>query len=193
MIPPGSGGSIFGGLPNSALRDGLGNTATLQNATTEQLTGLVRIVSTTTSAPASNGNGNGAVVRRRGRHQPPCRRRRYGDPGHGRIDRPTYAATVVGADAKDDVALLQLQNASGRAAPLATSAAQWRSCDRVGDADGLRSAVSGNVTALQQAITTHSDSTTSGERLRGMIEIDADVIAGDSGGATLNSAGQSSA
>ncbi|HSS68756.1 MAG TPA: trypsin-like peptidase domain-containing protein [Nocardioidaceae bacterium] len=195
VIPPGSGGSIFGGLPGNALRDGLGTSATLKNATTGQLTGLVRIVSTVDFG-AGKAMGTGLVLSSDGEvvtnHHvvagATAIRVTVASTGQ------TYTATVVGADAKDDVAVLQLQNATGlQTAPLATSAAHvGDAVTAVGDADGRHrlSAVSGTVTALRQAITTRSDETTSGERLKGMIEIDADVISGDSGGATLNSAGQ---
>jgi S1-C subfamily serine protease len=194
-VTPGGGGSIFGGLPDNPPGQGTSGGTTLQNASDAQLTGLVRIVSTVDyGAGKAMGTGmiltpDGEVVTNHhvvdGSTQLRVRVVSTGE---------TYTATVVGTDAKDDVAVLQLQNASGlTTARLATQPAQvGDAVTAVGDADGRQrlSAVSGTVAALRQSIKTQSDATTSGERLRGMVEIDADVISGDSGGATLNADGQ---
>jgi S1-C subfamily serine protease len=193
-IRPGTGGSIFGGLPDSVFGDGQSG-AQLQSATADQLTGLVRIVSTIDYG-VGKAIGTGLVLTSDGEivtnHHVVA-----GATSIRVIVESTgqsYTAKVVGADAKDDVAVLQLEDASGlTTAPLTQVAAQvGDAVTAVGDADGRHrlSAVTGRVTAVRQSITTRGDATTSGERLRGLIEIDADVISGDSGGATLNAAGQ---
>jgi S1-C subfamily serine protease len=106
----------------------------------------------------------------------------------------TYTAKVVGTDPSDDVAVIQLQNASG----LATAKLGNSSSVQVGDAvtavgnaggvGGTPSAATGTVTALNQSITASDDSGSNPERLTGMIEVNANVQAGDSGGALYDNA-----
>jgi len=114
------------------------------------------------------------------------------DLGNGQ----TYTAKVLGYDVTGDVALLQLQNASGlRTVPLGDSATV-RTGDSVlamGNAEGQSQIVpaAGQVTALNQTITAGDEGgTVSSETLHGMIETNADVVSGDSGGPLANSAGQ---
>ncbi len=107
----------------------------------------------------------------------------------------TYAATVVGTDAKDDVAVLRMSGASGlnTVTPDTDGVSVGDKVTAVGDANGTvssLSAASGRVLALGQSITTRSDGTATGERLHGMIQISSDVIAGDSGGATYDQDGR---
>ncbi|WP_158865443.1 S1C family serine protease [Leifsonia sp. AG29] len=107
-----------------------------------------------------------------------------------------YTATVVGTDATDDVAVLQLNNASG----LSTANLDTSGDVAVGDAvtgvgnaggtGGTPSASPGNVTALDQTITTQGEQTAVSETLNGLIETDANIQAGDSGGPLFNSADQ---
>jgi S1-C subfamily serine protease len=105
-----------------------------------------------------------------------------------------YTASVVGTDAADDVAVLQLKNASGLStAKLAgTAAAIGDPVTAVGNAGGTGTltAASGTVTGLDQHITTESEGAAAGETLSGLIETNADVVAGDSGGPLENSSGQ---
>jgi S1-C subfamily serine protease len=107
----------------------------------------------------------------------------------------TYDADVVGTDAKDDVAVLQLESASGLQTVTTDSdpVSAGDAVTAVGDAQGdtsTFSAASGKVIATGQHITTQSESGHPGERLRGLIEISSDVIPGDSGGATYDSQGE---
>jgi len=98
----------------------------------------------------------------------------------------TYTATVVGTDPTDDVAVLQLSNASGlQTASLSTAAATLgESVTGVGNAGGTGTltAAGGTVTALGQTITASDESGADAEQLSGLIEIDAAIQAGDSGG-----------
>lgn len=113
------------------------------------------------------------------------------DIGNGR----TYAATVVGYDRSRDVAVLQLQDATGlTTAPLGDSStvAVGDPVVGVGNAGGVGgtpSTAPGTVTALDQPITA-SDESGSSEQLTGLIQVDADIQAGDSGGPLVNGAGQ---
>jgi S1-C subfamily serine protease len=106
----------------------------------------------------------------------------------------TYRAEVVGTDAKADVALLRLQDASGLDT-VETDTSGVRVGDAVtavGDAGGTANrftAAPGTVSATDQQITTQADTLSTGESLTGLIEITSDVAPGDSGGATYDSDG----
>ena len=99
-----------------------------------------------------------------------------------------YTATVVGTDPTDDVAVLQLKNASGlQTAKLGDSSkvAVGDAVTAVGNAGGVGGAPSsatGTVTALGQSITASDSNGSNPEQLTNMIEINAPIQAGDSGG-----------
>jgi len=93
------------------------------------------------------------------------------DIGNGR----TYAATVVGYDQAADIAVLQLQGASG----LKTVT--------VGDSSAV---ATGAVTGLGVSITATDESAGSSEQLTGLIKTNADLQAGDSGGPLVTASGQ---
>jgi S1-C subfamily serine protease len=114
------------------------------------------------------------------------------DMGNGQ----TYTAKVLGYDVTGDIALLQLQNASGlRTVPLGDSAAV-KTGDPVvamGNAEGQSAIVpaAGQVTGLNQTITAGDQGgTITSESLHGMIETNANIVSGDSGGPLANSSGQ---
>ena len=106
----------------------------------------------------------------------------------------SYTATVVGTDPTDDVAVLQLAGASG----LDTvdvdddAVAVGDAVTAVGNAGGEAgtSAAAGTVTALDQSITATDESGQDAEQLTGLIEIAADVQAGDSGGPLYDAEGE---
>ena len=107
----------------------------------------------------------------------------------------SYRATVVGTDAKDDVAVLQLQDASGlqTVTPDTDGTSVGDAVTAVGDAGGDTStftAAAGKIMAEDQSITTRSEPGHPGEKLRGLIKISSDVISGDSGGATYDDEGE---
>ncbi len=114
------------------------------------------------------------------------------DVGNGK----TYAATVTGYDASNDVAVIQLQNASG----LTTASLGDSSSVQAGDAvtalgnaggkGGTPSVASGTVTDLNQSITASDEGSGVSEQLTGLIETNADIQPGDSGGALVNDHGQ---
>ena len=114
------------------------------------------------------------------------------DIGNGR----TYKASVVGYDKTQDVAVLQLQDASGlTTVSLGNSAtvSTGQSVVAIGNAEGKGgqpSVVTGSVTALNQSITASDDGSGSSEQLTGMIETNAPIEPGDSGGSLVNLAGQ---
>jgi S1-C subfamily serine protease len=106
----------------------------------------------------------------------------------------SFTARVVGYDASDDVAVLQASGASNlKTIPLGNSATlnAGQSVKALGNAGGtgsLRSA-SGTVTGVDRGITV-SDDQGGSESLTGMIETNAAVQPGDSGGPLMNAAGQ---
>jgi S1-C subfamily serine protease len=113
------------------------------------------------------------------------------DVGNGK----TYTASVVGYDTTQDVAVLQLKGASGlQTAGIDTSGVSVGETvvgiGNAGGTGGTPSAAGGTVTALDQSITASDEGDGSSEQLSGLIETNADIQAGDSGGSLVNSAGE---
>ena len=114
------------------------------------------------------------------------------DIGNGQ----TYTATVVGYDATQDVAVLQVQAASGlTTASLGNSSTvqTGNSVTALGNAEGkggTPSVAIGAVTALNQSITASDELSGASEQLTGLIETDAPIQPGDSGGPLVNVYGQ---
>jgi S1-C subfamily serine protease len=114
------------------------------------------------------------------------------DVGNGR----TYTATVVGYSQSSDIAVLQLKGASG----LTTAALGNSSSVKVGNkvvaignaggTDGTPSVATGTVTKLSQSITASDASSGVSEQLTGLIQTNAGIQPGDSGGPLTNTAGQ---
>jgi S1-C subfamily serine protease len=107
----------------------------------------------------------------------------------------TYQARVVGYDVTGDIALIQLQKASGlTTVPIANS-----SSVKVGDAvvalgnaggQGKITSTTGHVTALNTTVTASDEAaSTRSETLHGMIQTNADIQPGDSGGPLAGPAG----
>src|SRR6476646_964175 len=106
----------------------------------------------------------------------------------------TYAARVAGYDTTADVAVLQLQKASNLKTVTTGDASSLKLGARVtavGNAGGTGKLTSsrGNVTGLHKSITVQGDNGTT-EQLTGLIETNAALQPGDSGGPLLNSAGR---
>jgi S1-C subfamily serine protease len=107
----------------------------------------------------------------------------------------TYMATVVGVDPADDVAVIHVNGVSGLPTVTIADSSTVTVGDTVyalGNALGLGGSprvTQGIVTALDQTITA-SDNGAQAEQLTGMIQSDAEISPGDSGGALVNRAGQ---
>jgi S1-C subfamily serine protease len=114
------------------------------------------------------------------------------DIGNGK----TYTAKVVGYDASQDVSVIQLQNASGLTVASLGDSSTVQSGDTVvalgnaGGKGGTPSVASGTVTGLNQSITASDELSGVSEQLTGLIETNADIQPGDSGGSLVNSYGQ---
>lgn len=114
------------------------------------------------------------------------------DVGNGK----TYKARVVGYDYSRDIAVLQLEGASGLQTvsfgdpgtlKLGQSVA---TIGNAGGAGGTPSAAGGQVVALDQSITAGDELGGGHERLKGLIELAGNLQPGDSGGPLVNSAGE---
>ena len=114
------------------------------------------------------------------------------DVGNGR----TYTAKVVGYDASQDVAVIQLQNASGLTVASLGDSSTVQTGDNVvalgnaGGKGGTPSVAAGTVTALNQSITASDEGSGNSEQLTGLIQTNADIQPGDSGGSLVNAYGQ---
>jgi S1-C subfamily serine protease len=114
------------------------------------------------------------------------------DEGNGH----TYQAKVVGYDQTGDIAVLKLQGASGlKTVPVGDSSSvkSGASVVAMGNAEGQSAIVpaAGRVTALNQTITASDEGgSITSETLHGLIEVNADVVSGDSGGPLANASGQ---
>jgi len=108
----------------------------------------------------------------------------------------TYQAQVVGYDVTGDIALIKLEGASGlHTIPIGSSATlkTGQTVIAMGNAEGQSMIIPaiGTITALNQTITaSNQGGTVSSETLHGMIETNADVVSGDSGGPLSNTSGQ---
>jgi S1-C subfamily serine protease len=108
----------------------------------------------------------------------------------------SYSAKVVGTDPTADVALVKMNGASG----LQTANFGDSSTLKVGDAvtaagnaggvGGAPTVASGQVTGLDQQITASDANGGNAEQLTGLIEINAALQPGESGGPLYNAAGQ---
>jgi S1-C subfamily serine protease len=191
----GSGGTGFNGGPSSST-GGSASTAAV-TATAAQQLGIVDVTSQLTYDSAES-EGTGMVLTSNGE----ILTNNHVVDGSTSISVTvvstgnSYTATVIGTDATDDIAVLQLSGASG----LSTARVDGSSNVSVGDAvtgvgnaggvGGAPSAVTGTVTALDQTITTQAEGPAASETLNGLIESNANIQAGDSGGPLYNAGGK---
>jgi S1-C subfamily serine protease len=114
------------------------------------------------------------------------------DVGNGK----TYDARVVGYDRSQDIAVLQLVDASGlQTVSLGDSSkvSVGENVVAIGNANGAGGTPSyagGSVTAINQSITASDEIVGTSEQLSGLIQTDANIVSGDSGGPLVNSSGQ---
>lgn len=112
------------------------------------------------------------------------------DVGNGR----TYTAKVVGYNKTRDVAVLQLQNASGlQTVSLSSSSVQSGekvvALGNAGGKGGTPSVATGKVTGTGRTITASDESAGNAEQLQGLIQTNAGIQPGDSGGPLVNTKG----
>jgi S1-C subfamily serine protease len=114
------------------------------------------------------------------------------DIGNGR----TYRAVVVGYDRTHDIAVIQLQGASGLKTVALGDSSKVARAQRVialGNAEGRGgkpSVATGHVVGLGRSITASDASAGTSEKLAGLIQTDAPIEPGDSGGPLVNASGE---
>ena len=108
----------------------------------------------------------------------------------------TYPADVIGYDRTHDIAVIKLRGASGLQTAVIANSDRVSVGDAVvgignaGGVGGTPSSAPGSVTALNQSITANDDSNGTTEQLTGLIQTNANIQPGDSGGALCNARGQ---
>ena len=201
FTPGGSAGNGYGysngsGSTGSGSGTGTGSTSAATNATDAQSVGVV-LINTELQYENAAAAGTGIVLTSDGE----ILTNNHVVEGSTSITvtvpqtGKTYTATVVGTDATDDVSVLKLDGASGlTTAKIDTSGsvAAGDTVTGVGNAGGTGtlSAAAGTVDALNQSVTTEAEGSAASETLSGMIQISADIEAGDSGGPLLDSDGE---
>jgi S1-C subfamily serine protease len=187
---PGNGGS---GTP----REGAGGPSDVKGIAAKITPALVD-VNTTFGYQGAAGAGTGIVLTSSGEiltnnHVVDgATRIRVTDLGNNK----TYSASVVGYDPVHDMAVIQLKGASGlKTASLGDSAASKVgepvvAVGNAGGKGGTPTSTGGSITALGQSIVANDDLDGTSEHLHGLIQVNADVIAGDSGGSLVDSSGQ---
>ena len=107
----------------------------------------------------------------------------------------TYGVTVLGTDAVHDVALLKLVGASNLNTVSTGDSGKVQIGETVvalGNAegqDGTPTVVSGRITSLNQSIQASDAGAGTTENLHGMLQTNAPIVAGDSGGALADAQG----
>lgn len=197
----GSTGGSTGGYGTFGGRTGGTTSVNASAATDAQEVGVVTIVSTLDYDSNSQAAGTGIILTSNGE----ILTNNHVIEGSTSIEvtvestGKTYTATVVGTDETDDIAVLQLVDSNGDKVTGLTKAtldtdtiSQGDAVTSIGNAEGTGNlvAASGTVTALDQSIQVANDTTGATESLSGLIETDADVVSGDSGGPLIDSEGE---
>jgi len=192
----GSGGPAggYGGAPSSSST----TTATLDTtaATAEQSVGVV-VIDTVLGYESAEAAGTGLILTADGR----ILTNNHVVEGATSITVTVvstgveYTAEVVGTDATEDIAVLDLVDAGGLAvADLDTSGdvTVGDAVTGVGNAGGTGTltAAAGTVLSLEQSITAQDSDGSNAEDLTGLIEVDADIESGESGGPLYDADGE---
>ena len=195
----GSSGSADGQRPSSGWWGGQGGSGTEQSSATTsgtQISSSPGVVMIETVVTGGEGAGTGIVLRSDG-----IVLTNYHVVSGSTLIRVTtgdskkYTATVIGFDSTNDIAVLKLADASDlTTAKLDT--AKVVVGDKVtaigqGGGQGVLYSTSGSVTALDAQITAAESSTSAdSETLTGLIETNAQIVPGYSGGPLLDSEGE---
>ena len=198
-------GAAAGGVINSIHSTSAGGVATATSKTsltTSQIAsrvdpGLVDVISTDGDEQATS-YGTGIVLTSTGRILTNnhviegATSIKVTDIGNGK----SYTAQIVGYDPGSDVAVIQLENASGltiASLGSSSSVAVGNTVVALGNAEGkggTPSVATGTVTGLDQSITASDELSGAQEQLTGLIESNAPIEPGDSGGSLVNAYGQ---
>jgi S1-C subfamily serine protease len=192
----GSAQAIVPQIPGDMNRKPSGTSASVSLATAAQQKGVVTIVSVLKDEGAESA-GTGMVLTPNGE----ILTNNHVVRGATRIavtiasTGRTYRADVVGTDPSDDVAVIQLRNASGlQTANIGDSSDVSTGDDIVGVGNaggtGTLRASAGTVTALNQSITARDETGQNAEKLTGLIKVHAAIVSGDSGGPLYDANGE---
>jgi S1-C subfamily serine protease len=113
------------------------------------------------------------------------------DVGNGK----SYTGVVVGYDRSHDIAVVQLQDASNLITASIGDSSKVSVGDQIvglgnaGGVGGTPSTAGGTVTALGQSITATDEGDGTSEQLAGLIQVNANIQPGDSGGALVDANG----
>ncbi|HEY2442445.1 MAG TPA: trypsin-like peptidase domain-containing protein [Streptosporangiaceae bacterium] len=194
---PGSG-SGGGGIGNGSGGNSNGpDSALIQSVTSKVSPGIVDVISTA-QYQGSTLEGTGMVLSSGGL----VLTNNHVVEGTSKIEAKiantgqTFSVTLLGTDKADDVALLKLNGASSlKTIPLGDSKSV-----KVGDPvvalgnaegqDGAPAVVSGQITNLNQSIQASDQGANTTENLHGMLETNAAIVSGDSGGALASAQGK---
>ena len=109
----------------------------------------------------------------------------------------TYTAKVVGYDLAKDIAVLQLENASGLTTVSLGNSSNVKADEQIvgignaGGAGGTPSYAAGKILGTDKSITANSEENPNGsETLSGLIETNAPIEPGDSGGPLVTTSGE---
>jgi len=197
--PPGTYGNGNSGNSgySSTPREGAGGPADVKSIAAKITPALVD-VNDTFGYQGAAGAGTGIVLTSNGlvltnNHVVDgATRIRVTDLGNGK----TYSASVVGYDPVHDMAVIQLKDASGlKTASLGDSASNkvGEPVVAVGNAEGkggTPTSTGGSITGIGKSIVANDELDGTSEHLHGLIQVNADVISGDSGGSLVDSSGQ---
>jgi S1-C subfamily serine protease len=183
--------------PGSGSTGGGANSSTTQSVIKKVGPGIVDVISTPSYQPGGTLEGTGMILNSTGlvltnnhvvegtSHEIA----RIANTGQ------QYSVTVIGTDDTDDVALLQLNGAKGlKPVPIGNSSAvqMGQSVVALGNADGEDGApkvVTGSITDLSRSIEASDAGAGTTESLHGMLQTNAPIVEGDSGGALASTQG----
>jgi S1-C subfamily serine protease len=196
-LSPSFGGTLPGNSGNSGLPGGTGSGSANTNSIASKVEPELVDVNTNLFANSGQAAGTGIVLTSDGlvltnNHViSGASQIEATDVGNGQ----QYPAKVIGYDRTHDVALIQLQGAKNlRTATIGDSSKMGvgDSIIGIGNAGGTGTltSVAGTVTALNQSITATDQSDGAQEQLSGLIQVNANIQPGDSGGSLVNSNGQ---
>jgi S1-C subfamily serine protease len=188
----GQGGANQGQAGQSGT--GAATSSTTANATASQSTGMV-LINTTLDYGAGEAAGTGMIIESDGivvtNHHV------VADSTQVNVTIPatgnTYTADVLGYDTTDDVAILQLEGASGLTTVTTDTDAvsTGQSITTVGNAEGGNQLIASNGQITDTGVNiTVTEDTGGTANLTNLIQVDSTMVPGDSGGALLDSDGE---
>jgi S1-C subfamily serine protease len=184
--------------PGSGSTGGGANSSTTQSVVKKVSPGIVDVISTPSYQPGGTLEGTGMILNSSGL----VLTNNHVIEGTSRevakiANNPTqqYNVTVLGTDDTDDVALLQLDGAKGlKPVPFGNSndVQMGQSVVALGNADGQDGApavVTGSITDLNRSIQASDAGADTTENLHDMLQTNAPIVEGDSGGALASTQG----